>query len=130
MSNRDQLAALPAVLPTEEAAPLIIRRPQTLRKWAGLENGPIRPVRINGRLAWRVSDLKALLEKRRDEPFYNRHYAEGFNDVVALLWPAVEALMEIGRHKQLVFSELNQRMTYECNAKSALADLAKKLEEK
>ena len=64
MSNRDQLAALPAVLPTEEAAPLINRRPQTLRKWACLENGPIRPVRINGRLAWRVSDLKALLEEQ------------------------------------------------------------------
>jgi hypothetical protein len=49
------------VLPTSEAAPAINRRPQTLRKWACLENGPIRPVRINGRLAWRVSDLKTLL---------------------------------------------------------------------
>lgn len=48
-------------LPTNEAAPSINRRPQTLRKWACLENGPIRPVRINGRLAWLVSDLKKLL---------------------------------------------------------------------
>ena len=48
-------------LPTHEAAPAINRQPQTLRKWACLENGPIRPVRINGRLAWRVSDLQALL---------------------------------------------------------------------
>ncbi|CBJ38917.1 conserved protein of unknown function [Ralstonia solanacearum CMR15] len=32
-----------------------------MRKWACLENGPIRPVRINGRLAWRVSDLAKLL---------------------------------------------------------------------
>lgn len=54
--------ALPAVLPTKEAAPYINRRPQTLRKWACLENGPIRPVRINGRLAWRVTDLEALLQ--------------------------------------------------------------------
>lgn len=49
------------VLPTNEAAPAINRAPQTLRKWACLENGPIRPVRINGRLAWRVADLQALL---------------------------------------------------------------------
>lgn len=54
-------AGLPEVLPTNEAAAAINRAPQTLRKWACLENGPIRPVRINGRLAWRVSDLMALL---------------------------------------------------------------------
>jgi len=54
-------ASLPAVLPTNEAAAAINRAPQTLRKWACLENGPIRPVRINGRLAWRVSDLQFLL---------------------------------------------------------------------
>lgn len=48
-------------LTTNEAAPLINRAPQTLRKWAALECGPIRPIRIHGRLAWRVSDLAALL---------------------------------------------------------------------
>lgn len=54
-------ADIPAVLPTDEAAAAINRAPQTLRKWACLENGPIRPIRINGRLAWRVADLQALL---------------------------------------------------------------------
>lgn len=54
-------ASLPAVLNTEAAAASINRKPQTLRKWACLENGPIRPVRINSRLAWRVSDLQTLL---------------------------------------------------------------------
>ncbi|MEV9633748.1 DNA-binding protein [Burkholderia pseudomallei] len=54
-------AGLPAVLPTDEAAAAINRKPQTLRKWACLENGPIRPVRINGRLAWKVTDIQALL---------------------------------------------------------------------
>jgi len=54
-------AGLPEVLPTDEAAAAINRAPQTLRKWACLENGPIRPIRINGRLAWKVSDLQALL---------------------------------------------------------------------
>ena len=53
---------LPEVLPTDKAAAAINRTPQTLRKWACLENGPIRPIRINGRLAWRVSDLQALLK--------------------------------------------------------------------
>ncbi len=48
-------------LPTNEAAPALNRSSQTLRKWACLECGPIRPVRINGRLAWRVSDIAALL---------------------------------------------------------------------
>jgi len=37
------------------------RQPQTLRTWACLENGPIRPIRINGRLAWPVADIAALL---------------------------------------------------------------------
>lgn len=53
---------LPAVLPTNEAARAINRAPQTLRKWACLEKGPIRPIRLHGRLAWRVSDLQKLLD--------------------------------------------------------------------
>ena len=48
-------------LPTNESATALNRAPQTLRKWACLENGPIRPLRINGRLAWRVADLMKLL---------------------------------------------------------------------
>lgn len=48
-------------LPTNEAAPALNRSNQTLRKWACLECGPIRPVRIHGRLAWRVADIAALL---------------------------------------------------------------------
>lgn len=52
---------LPEVLSTAEAAPFINRAPQTLRKWACLENGPIRPIRINKRLAWKTADLLALL---------------------------------------------------------------------
>lgn len=55
-------ASLPEVLPTNEAAAAINRAPQTLRKWACLECGPIRPIRINGRLAWRVADLQTLLQ--------------------------------------------------------------------
>lgn len=46
---------------THEAAHALNRKDQTMRKWACLENGPIRPVRVNGRLMWRVSDLARLL---------------------------------------------------------------------
>jgi hypothetical protein len=48
-------------LTTEEAAAALNRAAQTLRKWACLENGPIRPVRIHRRLAWKVADIQALL---------------------------------------------------------------------
>jgi hypothetical protein len=57
-------SALPQVLSTDEAAAAINRRPQTLRKWACLENGPIRPVRIHGRLAWLAEDIRSLIEQR------------------------------------------------------------------
>ena len=46
---------------TEQAGYYMNRRPQTLRIWACREDGPIRPIRINGRLAWKVSDLKKVL---------------------------------------------------------------------
>ena len=48
-------------VPTEAAAYYLSRKPQTLRAWACLENGPIRPVRINGRLSWRVAEILAVL---------------------------------------------------------------------
>ena len=46
---------------TDAAAHYLNRKPQTLRIWAYKENGAIRPIRINGRLAWRVSDIKRVL---------------------------------------------------------------------
>lgn len=46
---------------TNCAAFHLMRKPQTLRAYACLEKGNIRPVRINGRLAWSVSDIKRLL---------------------------------------------------------------------
>ncbi len=48
-------------LPTTEAAAHLNRAQQTLRLWACYGTGPIQPVRINGRLAWPVADLKRLL---------------------------------------------------------------------
>ena len=48
-------------LPTREAARHLNRAQQTLRLWACQENGPVRPIRINGRLAWPVADIRRLL---------------------------------------------------------------------
>jgi len=50
-----------ANLATNEAAYHLNRAPQTLRLWACLENGPLRPIRINGRLAWPVTELRRVL---------------------------------------------------------------------
>lgn len=48
-------------LPTVEAAHHLNRSPQTLRLWACKENGPLRPIRVHGRLQWKTADLRALL---------------------------------------------------------------------
>ena len=48
-------------VPTEQAAYYLDRKPQTMRSWACFENGAIRPLRINGRLAWPVKEIKKVL---------------------------------------------------------------------
>ena len=45
---------------TAAAAHFLNRKPQTLRGWACMENGPLRPMRINGRLAWNVAEIRAV----------------------------------------------------------------------
>jgi hypothetical protein len=46
---------------TDVAAKYLNRKPQTLRAWACYGTGALRPIRINGRLAWPVEDLQRLL---------------------------------------------------------------------
>lgn len=48
-------------VPTDAAAYYLNRRPQTLRAWACLGKGPVRPIRINGRLSWPVAEIRKLL---------------------------------------------------------------------
>lgn len=48
-------------LTTGEAAFYLNRRPQTLRGWACAEDGPIRPRRLFGRLAWNTAEVRKLL---------------------------------------------------------------------
>ena len=56
-----ELVTRPTV-PTEQAAYYLNRRPQTLRAWAmNSGTGPVPCIRINGRLAWSVAKIRAVL---------------------------------------------------------------------
>jgi hypothetical protein len=46
---------------TATAAYYLNRQPQTMRAWASSERGPLRPLRLGGRLAWSVREIKHLL---------------------------------------------------------------------
>lgn len=65
MGNRTELTPLEqearTAIPTREAAPHLGRATQTLRIWAMNDSGPIRPVRVNGRLLWPVESIRRLL---------------------------------------------------------------------
>lgn len=50
-----------AAVDTETAAYHLSREPQTLRVWACRENGPLRPLRVHGRLAWPTAEIRRLL---------------------------------------------------------------------
>ena len=47
---------------TAVAAHHLLRSPQTLRIWACTESGPLRPVRVNGRLAWPVAEIRRVVK--------------------------------------------------------------------
>ena len=46
---------------TAAAAYYLNRQQQTLRGWACHEDGPLHPIRINGRLAWPTQKIRELL---------------------------------------------------------------------
>ena len=50
---------------TAAAAYYLNRRPQSLRGYACHENGPLRPIRVHGRLHWKTEDLLHLLGVRQ-----------------------------------------------------------------
>ena len=64
-SNIREFPALESVnrpaVDTAAAAYYLNRKQQTLRCWACHEDGPIRPLRIYGRLAWPVAELRRIL---------------------------------------------------------------------
>ena len=49
-----------AAVDTATAAFHLTRQPQTLRGWACHEDGPIRPLRVHGRLMWPTAKLREL----------------------------------------------------------------------
>lgn len=49
------------VVGTEQAAYYLNRKARTLHQWHCNDNGPLRPVRINGRLAWHVAKIRELV---------------------------------------------------------------------
>ena len=53
-------AEIRSAVDTATAAYHLNRQPQTLRAWACLENGPLRPVRMHGRLMWPTAKLREL----------------------------------------------------------------------
>ena len=50
-----------AALPTNEAAYHLNRAEQTLRLWAIKNDGAVKCLRVNGRLQWPVSQIKAVM---------------------------------------------------------------------
>lgn len=48
-------------VPTKVMCHHLGRKEQTARIWACSENGPLRPIRIHGRLAWPVADIRRIL---------------------------------------------------------------------
>lgn len=50
-------------VPTEQAGYYLDRRPQTMRGWASAGTFPdgLRPLRVNGRLAWPVAGIRRVL---------------------------------------------------------------------
>ena len=62
------------------------RKDQTMRVWACYENGPIRPIRINGRLAWPVAEIRRILaegaKSLADAPTDNGPAVQSHDDIV------------------------------------------------
>lgn len=49
------------LIDTRAAAYYLMAQEQTMRSWAARGVGPIRPVKIGGRLRWRTSEVKKLV---------------------------------------------------------------------
>jgi hypothetical protein len=48
-------------IPTAPTAYYLSRQQQTLRIWAMNDSGPIRPLRVHGRLLWPTAEIRKLL---------------------------------------------------------------------
>lgn len=93
LSERSTNTATPCTIPpaleleqrshvdTATAARWLNRKPQTLRSWACLEDGPLRPLRVAGRLAWAVADIRRSWHSRRlDAPTWRAVFTTRYLD--------------------------------------------------
>lgn len=53
------------MLTTSQAAWYLQRMPATLYDWHAEGRGPLTPIKVGGRLMWRTSDVRKLLEGDR-----------------------------------------------------------------
>jgi hypothetical protein len=63
------LTKIPETVDTQTCAKMLGRRPQTLRAWSSRGDGPLQPIRINGRrgpLRWRLDDIVRILSGGAD----------------------------------------------------------------
>lgn len=68
MNNFQTLDAIDRpYMTTNEAAHFLNRKPQTLRNWATRNTGPVKCVRIAGRLSWPTAEVWALLNAGRQQ---------------------------------------------------------------
>jgi hypothetical protein len=67
MENQTQYPPLDletrAAVDTATAAFHLNRKPKTLRAWASAGSGPLAPLRIHGRLAWSVEQIRSLQQR-------------------------------------------------------------------
>lgn len=61
------LPQLPRTMTSAQVAQALNRQVKTVQRWAWTGKGPIQPLRINGRLAWREADLAAVLNGQEVE---------------------------------------------------------------
>ncbi|WP_426116287.1 DNA-binding protein [Massilia sp. PWRC2] len=59
--TQDHKSEMPETLTTAAAAAAFNRKPHTLNRWAWTNTGPVKPVRINGRLAWPAAAIADVL---------------------------------------------------------------------
>lgn len=55
-------------LSTVEAAKVLLIKPQTMRRWASLQDGPLQPTKVGVRLLWPLPDLQRVLDQQAGLP--------------------------------------------------------------
>lgn len=57
-----ELFPLSTMIENVTAAKILSKKPQTLRRWASRQTGPIQSTKVAGRIMWSIADLQNLLD--------------------------------------------------------------------